>query len=303
MCKSGNFTYCGFSEHYGFTEHGATAEYTKQRARKLHKLPDGLSWEEGALVEPFTIAYFGLHLQGAADAGETVLVFGGGTIGACAVAAAHCMGATVICAEPLPQRRELARQMGADHVLDPTHADFLARVETDRWGGGGLRAGGLRKQRRAADDHSCCAQQRPDHVHRYQHRESISCGDGPRSKQRTTDIKGAVGSPYVWARALKFMQKAKPNLRAMVTHRLPLEQGVEAFRVAKDREKAVKVHIHMSSILDCRFSTDRRGEVSPPLTCLASNPQAEAGYLTSKSGILGCGSRSSETSARYEPTA
>jgi L-iditol 2-dehydrogenase len=240
VCKSGNFTYCPTSNHFGFTENGACAEYVKQRGRKLHKLPEGVSWEEGALVEPFTIAYYALYVQGAPDAGETAIVFGAGTIGCCAVAVARGMGATVIAVDPLPQRRELAKKIGADHALDPKDPAFLDQVMDFTCGGAdfAMEASG-----------NAAALQMIMRTVRNNGRVTftgINIGQAfpielGLIQSKGLNIKGTVGSPYCWERALKFIGRAKPNLAPIITHRFSLDQAQDAYRVAEDRKESVKV--------------------------------------------------------------
>ena len=80
-CKSGASNYCPQANHFGFTENGASSEYFKVKARLLHKLPDDVSWEDGALVDPFTVGYYAITVLGGTDGGQKVIVFGGGNIG------------------------------------------------------------------------------------------------------------------------------------------------------------------------------------------------------------------------------
>jgi len=94
----------------------------------LHKLPDEVSFEGGALVEPFTCGYYAIDANGRTNASETVVVSGGGNIGLCAAAAAHGMGARVILLDPLPLRRAAAEKIGVDVTVDPSTGDAVAKV-------------------------------------------------------------------------------------------------------------------------------------------------------------------------------
>ena len=79
----------------------------------LHRLPDELSWTMGALVEPFSVAYYALVRAGGVDASDTVAVLGAGPIGLAVAAAAGAMGARTVVVEPSAQRREAAAKLGA----------------------------------------------------------------------------------------------------------------------------------------------------------------------------------------------
>ena len=88
--------------------------------RQLHRLPDDLRDEVGVLIEPFSCC---LHAAQMATPGEgqTALVLGAGTIGAFTIAALRALGsrARIVTVAKYPHQKELARAMGADHVLEP----------------------------------------------------------------------------------------------------------------------------------------------------------------------------------------
>jgi (R,R)-butanediol dehydrogenase/meso-butanediol dehydrogenase/diacetyl reductase len=95
---------------------GAFAELVRVGAREALRLPDGLDYHTGALVEPLAV---GLHALRAAalQPADNVLVLGGGPIGlACAAWARHLGAAEVVIADRLPARRALAAAFGAAAV-------------------------------------------------------------------------------------------------------------------------------------------------------------------------------------------
>jgi L-iditol 2-dehydrogenase len=123
------------SDHFGFSISGAAAELFVAKESWLHRLPDNLSWTQGALVEPFSCGYYATVRADNLDASDTVVVLGAGPIGLGVVAAAAGKGARVLVAEPSAARGALARTLGADDVLDPTAHGFVERV-LDSTGGG-----------------------------------------------------------------------------------------------------------------------------------------------------------------------
>src|SRR3954469_4598385 len=123
-------------EHFGFSISGAAAEFFVAKESWLHRLPDNVSWTQGALVEPFSCGYYATVRADNLDASDTALVLGAGPIGLGVVAAAAAKGARVIVAEPSPARPELARPLGADEVLDPLDAGFLDLVADHTHGAG-----------------------------------------------------------------------------------------------------------------------------------------------------------------------
>jgi Zn-dependent alcohol dehydrogenase len=115
------------------------------RPEWLHRLPDQLSYTMGALVEPFSVAYYALVRAGGVDASDTVVVLGAGPIGLAVVAAAAAMGAAVVVVEPSADRRKTAETLGADHTVSPEDADELLATLTGGRGadrGGGVRTAG-----------------------------------------------------------------------------------------------------------------------------------------------------------------
>ena len=240
-CKSGASNYCPNPRIVGFNEAGAFSEYFKIKARLLHDLADHLSWENGALVEPFTIGYYAIGVLGGTDGGEKVIVFGGGTIGACTAAVARGMGATVIGVEPVPQRRELLRAVGADCVLDPRDGKFLDKVLDLTDGVGADLAV-------EASGHTAALQmvlKTARNAGRVVFTGINAGTDIPVElgliQSKGLRVQGNDGSPGMWPRALQFLSRIKPNLEPIVTHRFSFDQADEAFKVAGDQSQAVKV--------------------------------------------------------------
>src|SRR5881394_3514161 len=111
-------------DHFGFSISGADAEYFVAKASWLHRIPDELSFAQGAFVEPFSVAYNATVAADGIDAGDEVAVIGGGPIGLLCVLCAATMGGTVTLVEPQAHRRALGLEIGARHVLDPTQDDL-----------------------------------------------------------------------------------------------------------------------------------------------------------------------------------
>ena len=111
---------CGKGQPVGLGQsHGAYAEYVRIGASSAHRLPDIISFEEGALVEPLAV---GLHAvdMGRVSRGDTVLVIGAGPVGLAVALWAKFSGARhVIVSERAPARIKMAATFGATDVIDP----------------------------------------------------------------------------------------------------------------------------------------------------------------------------------------
>jgi (R,R)-butanediol dehydrogenase/meso-butanediol dehydrogenase/diacetyl reductase len=110
-------------------ETGGLAQYAVLKDYQVATLPDEVSDIEGAVVEPASVAAYGIDRVGV-HGGDVVLVTGAGPIGILSAMYANAIGAaTVVIAEPNPNRAALARAMDIGPVLDPTQdgfADFVA---------------------------------------------------------------------------------------------------------------------------------------------------------------------------------
>ena len=100
-------------------EPGFFREFVNLPIHNLIPLPAHLSHQEGALVEPLAVVLHSLQFA-APRAGDTALVTGAGPIGLLTIAALKLSGVTrVWTVEPIAHRRDLARAVGADVVIDP----------------------------------------------------------------------------------------------------------------------------------------------------------------------------------------
>lgn len=98
---------------------GAYAEYVRARAPMLKRLPDNVSFREGALVEPLSVSYHAVEMAGPLD-GAAVLVIGAGPIGAGVALFARLGGAEhVVVSEFAEGRRARALKLGATAAIDP----------------------------------------------------------------------------------------------------------------------------------------------------------------------------------------
>ena len=114
---------------YGVTAHGGHAEYFKVPARTLVPLPDELSFSEGAAVACGTGTAFGALRRMQAAGGQTLAVFGQGPVGLSATLLGAKMGARVIAVETNPERLALAKQFGADALVDASKEDAVKALK------------------------------------------------------------------------------------------------------------------------------------------------------------------------------
>jgi (R,R)-butanediol dehydrogenase/meso-butanediol dehydrogenase/diacetyl reductase len=119
-------------EHLGFiglAGNGGFAKYVVVEDYMIHKIPDTMSFEQGALVEPAAVAVYSV-LQSGLKVGQSVLVSGAGPIGLlCAQAALAAGASTVIVTDVAEKRLEKAREIGATHIFNATEKDLPIKIK------------------------------------------------------------------------------------------------------------------------------------------------------------------------------
>ncbi|MEU8867280.1 2,3-butanediol dehydrogenase [Streptomyces umbrinus] len=137
-CRSGHYNLCTSIGFHGLMADGGMAEYTVVPVNQVHRLPDAVSLDLGALTEPMAVAYHAATLGEVGDQ-DSALIYGAGPIGIGLWFALRGLGLTRIdVVEPSPTRRTAIERLGAS-TLDPTVADVPALI-ADRTNGNGVDA-------------------------------------------------------------------------------------------------------------------------------------------------------------------
>jgi (R,R)-butanediol dehydrogenase/meso-butanediol dehydrogenase/diacetyl reductase len=127
-CRHGNYVLCDKLAILGFDAHGGFAERVAVPNYSLHKLPEKVSTEQGAVIEPLSVVVHAVR-RGRVGVGDVLVVVGAGMIGLGVLSVARaCGAAAVYVVERLPQRRQRALAMGAKAVIDPAQGDPIAQL-------------------------------------------------------------------------------------------------------------------------------------------------------------------------------
>lgn len=242
FCRRGLEPLCDNIYELGIHVDGAFASYVVAPEKTLHRLPGGLSFEQGAAIDPIASAYRPVRK---ADLGsdDTVVIFGPGPIGLYALQIALAEGArrvAVVGTGDDAQRLALARQLGADMTVDLSKQPPAEAVA--EWTGGqmadvvieatgvadvpGLCLGCLRKAGRLS---------LAGIFHR---NSSIHLGDVVR---REITITGSIC--YTWRdfqACLDLVAQGRVRVEPLISHRMPLNQMAAALAIAERRE-SVKI--------------------------------------------------------------
>lgn len=122
-CRNGVAHYCENMIGYGTTVNGAFAEYCAVNERQVYQLGENTTFEQGAMAEPVACCLHGIDMC-EIQPGHQVVVIGGGMIGLLMMQLAKLAGAArVALLEPVENKREVAKKLGADICIDPVRED------------------------------------------------------------------------------------------------------------------------------------------------------------------------------------
>lgn len=132
-CRKGLINLCDNRRVLGvapkeYRQHGAFAQYVAVPDHILYPLPDGITFEQAAMVEPVSIAFHAINLT-PVSLNDSVVVVGAGMVGLFVVQALRAAGCGVIIAVDLEQNKlDLALKLGADHGLLADRVDVATEV-------------------------------------------------------------------------------------------------------------------------------------------------------------------------------
>jgi 2-desacetyl-2-hydroxyethyl bacteriochlorophyllide A dehydrogenase len=235
---------------------GAFAQYVRitgaQLGGNIFHLPEKISNELGALIEPFAV---GLHAVNNArvTAGDRAVIFGAGTIGLCVLAALRARGVNDILVVDLSARRlALALQMGASAVHNPADGSVPAFVGS-HYGMESLRY--VKEPVALATVVFDCAGAAPVFtaaLHSLAVKGRLVLVADPHDHAlpnlrlvmlRELHIMGALAYETEFTEVIDFLATRTVDLSPLITHRFPLEEIAQAFRVQMDPDQAIKVLI------------------------------------------------------------
>ena len=131
-CAEGNDNLCAAYGIFGETKDGGCCELAAVPASNVIALPPGLDFPQAAAFPlAFLTAWHMLIARCGLRPGDDVLVHAAGSgVGSAAIQIAKLHGARVIATAGSPRKLELAKSLGADHVIDYERQDFAAEVRT-----------------------------------------------------------------------------------------------------------------------------------------------------------------------------
>ena len=237
FCEHGHPNLCEYMIFAGHGERdGALREYASFPARCLFPLPDSLSYADGAMLEPLGVAIHAVDL-GKLRAGMSVGVFGCGPIGLLILQMARLSGASnIVATDILPHRVEAAKRFGADHAILAEADRGLDAIQAATRGRGVDVAFEAAGEQEAVDDAFATVISGGKII-----LAGIPAGDrtsfsASTARRKGLTIKMVRRMKHTYPRAIELVSKGLVDVRSLVTHRFPLSETREAFRVAQRRD-------------------------------------------------------------------
>jgi len=245
-CQQGQTDWCPNPALPGEGLDGAFAEYVvvpnPALGKMLFHIPEALSWEEAATIEPVSVACYAVR-RARIQPNETVVVLGAGMIGQGIAQACRAMGAAkVIISEPSAKRLAMARKLGADTAINPRETDPVEAVTEATSGEMAsvvFECSGSPVAFRQAP-HMLRAFGRIMQVGMFEQDLELSPDLMSLMCQfRNITLRGCGGQR--WDMALELLQTGQVKTRDLITHEFPLDSAREAFDTQLNSDEAIKV--------------------------------------------------------------
>ena len=244
LCRTGNPQICAEKRSPGWGIDGAFAKYLVMPSHLLHRLPQSVSFDAGALVEPTCNTVHDVLERARVEPEDFVVVMGPGPIGLLAAQVARAGGAREVMIVGTPADAELrlpvAEKVGIDHVVNLAETDHEALC-LELTGG------------RGADLVVDCSGAEPaiNSCVRMVRKKGRFCVIGMTGKDdihftwdaaifKGIDLYFNISTSYTsWDRSISMIEKRKIDVESLITHREPLERWEEVFD-ALEAQKGIK---------------------------------------------------------------
>ena len=247
----GTCSYC-LSEHYnlcperrvmGYYYDGSFAPYVN--ARFVHRLPDHVSFNAGALTELLACCVHSVIEQTGVSAGDFVAVIGPGPVGLFSALVAQAEGGTVmVCGTSRDaERLRFAEELGIEHTVN---VDAVSAAERARELTGGYGADAVIECAGAAPAIDCAL----DIVRKRGKVSQMGLPGKPvpvdfeKIAYKELQVGGGIGQRRPsWTRSLKLMEQGVINCERLISHELPLEEWDRGFEMM-ERQEGIKLVLH-----------------------------------------------------------
>jgi L-iditol 2-dehydrogenase len=235
-CRSEYYNLCSDRKVLGYWYNGCFARYCN--VTFVHKLPDNVSFEAGAMTEPVACCVHGVIEQTGISAGDFVVITGPGPVGLLAAQVALAEGGTVmVCGMSVDEHRlKLAEELGVHYTLNIEQYDAMKRVQELTEGYGAdvvLECAGAPAAARLALD---LVRKRGKYTQMGLFGRPIEI-DFEKIAFKEVHVTGFLSQRRpAWKRALTLMGRGVIRTEKLISHRFPLDEWKKAFDLFERKE-------------------------------------------------------------------
>ena len=252
FCREGRYNTC---QHMHFMAtppvNGCLCDYVAWPEAWCYPMPEGMTYAEGAMIEPTAVAVFSVDLA-EMNTGYSVAILGSASIGLLTLQCARVAGAgKVIVTDVIPTRLDWAKRLGADVAIDARADDVPVRVKDETDGMGAdvvFEAAGTAVTTQQAVDVvkpggvivviGICQQ------------DVIPMNFG-NARRREATLKFVRRYRHVFGRSIDMIARGHIDARSLVTHNFPFDRITDAFQLAKDaRDNVLKATVQVGEGMD-----------------------------------------------------
>ena len=241
-CQEGFYNLCPSRRVLGFWANGAFAEYVAVPASRLHRLPPGLSFEEGAMSEPLACSVHAVCELTRIDPGDLVLLSGPGAIGLFCLQLARLAGGRVVVAGTSAdrQRMKVAGSLGADRLVDVQKEDLKEAVAGLSGGLGADVVLECSGSEAAANTGIELVRKRGRYTQVGLFGRPIKI-DFEKIAYKEIQVTGSLAQRWpAWRRTMQLVGEGQVSLKPVATDVMPLSRWSEAF-AKLERKEGIKI--------------------------------------------------------------
>lgn len=247
-CQKGNPAMCTHYSFIGSRQDGAMAEYVAVPARNLVPIADSVSYEQGAVIEPITVALHGIERVGVMEGGKSALVYGCGTIGMLTIQCLKAKGIERVYAIDIDEHKlKIAKKLGAYEIINSGKVDVAEYFKEHGKVDFAFETAGV----------NFLQAQIIELVNKHGKVVYIGTAHGDvklpaksfeqilRSEIFVTGSWMSYSAPFPgseWTAAAEYLAAGKIKTEELISHRFKLSDGIKAFETLTDRSSgAIKV--------------------------------------------------------------
>jgi len=245
-CLKGRYTVCENRNIMGMHIDGSIAEFVVAPEKNVFQIPERVSFEEAAMLEPAAVA---LHTMDYAKPmpGENIAILGQGPIGLLHTQVAKVAGLNVLAVEVNQRRLVLSKKFGADHQVNPSVEDLRAKIGQLTRGGADIVV-------------DTTGSPKTVEIAPYIARNSgrvLLVGSseelmthGPPSElilSKELSVYGVAGAPMKYPVALALLASGRLDVKTLITHRFKLDEIGEALKLLHTDKELIKALVQSNA--------------------------------------------------------